>query len=749
MIIRTPQELPKVMSFLNRGYSFVHDIETDSLNVRKGVIIGFGLCNMDTLEACYVILKEWNGSELVDVIPKEAAVPIMERLKTKKLCGWNYSFDSRFTYHYFGVQLWESLAFEPMLALHTLDENRFSYGLKDVAAEFLGANSKDSQLAMLESIKANGGGPKEYFKANSELMSEYGLQDVIMTAKLANIFKKRLKDEDLEKFYYEEPLELYKHVTIPMELKGIPVDIPALEVAYAEINNDLIAIEDSIQAQVAPLLPTFHDWFIAKNYPFKLSGESKQVLAELIPVAGWPRTKKDGYSFSKVDYDKAVKKGKITPGSTLELYTISLLQQVPKELQRAVSLELLKRQGTKHTFNLLSKHHLKKLFFDTLKEKPLSTTDKGSPQVDDDFLALMAAKYPWAAELQTFNKLTKIKGTYYERFLFESENGIFYPQFAQHRTTSGRYSGDAQQMSRKKSADDLPDAKARYYTNKIRDFIISGDGYKLVDADYSSLEVVVFADDAADEALLDIIRKDLDFYSQMAIKAWNLTGYSADKKAPNFLKNDDMRPDLRQKAKAFALGIRYGLGAYKLSKDLNIPEAEAANIVKGYMSSFPQLAARMQELIAQAKTQGYVKSKAGRVRHLGELVELVSKHGDVLFNGLELWKKFNDSPSYYSFMKLCARKANNLVNNALNFPIQSMAASIVSRASIALAKALKAEGLDAYIALSIHDELVVRSSTLCVDKVAQLVQYHMESTTKLLVPLQAEPCIGTVYGEIK
>jgi len=747
MIIRNVDDLPKALSLINRSFELVFDIETTGLNVRRDKHIGFGLCNPLTLEAHYVITKEWKDNKLVELIPTELTKPLLERLKSKKLITHNGSYDTRLTYHYTGAALWSSLHADTMLMAHTIDENRFSYGLKDLAAEFLGADSKDAQREMKESIKANGGSDKEYFKADSELMATYGLADVIMTAKLYNLFNAELKKQNLTEFFYnDEVMPLYKNVTIPMELKGIPVDLPLIERSYEAIKADLTLIEDSIQAQIAPLLPTFHDWFINKEYPFKLSGESKQVLAELYPVDNWPKTKSGAYSFSKIDYHKAYKNCPMQ-FSKLADWTIHLTEQVPKNVQRQVSLELLRRQGTKYTFNLLSKHHLKKLFFDTLGEKALSHTDKGAPQVDDDFLELMATKYPWASELQTFNKLTKIKGTYHERFINESDNGRFYPSFYQHRTTSGRYSGDAQQLPRKKSAEEMPNELVRRYTNEIRDFFISGEGYKLVDADYTSLEVVVFADDAADEALLDIIRKDLDFYSQVAIEVYGLEGYSADKNAPNFLKK--LKSDLRQLAKAFALGIRYGMTAFKLSKELGITQEQAEIIIQRYLARFPKLAARMEQLKNDAITKGFVKTKSGRIRHLGQLKDLIAKYGPCLLNSLELWKQYGDSGSYYNYVKMQGRTARNLVNNALNFPIQGQAASIVSRASIALSKALKAENLEAYIALSVHDELCVLAPDEEVERVSALMQFHMENTTKLSVPLQAEPQIGTTYGAVK
>jgi len=99
-------------------------------------------------------------------------------------------------------------------------------------------------------------------------------------------------------------------------------------------------------------------------------------------------------------------------------------------------------------FNLQSNHHLKKLFFETLNETSVSKTPTGQPQVNDEFMELMAEKHEWAKLLIEYNKLTKIKGTYIERLLDKADNGRFYPSFKQHGTISGRYSSDLQQVPR-------------------------------------------------------------------------------------------------------------------------------------------------------------------------------------------------------------------------------------------------------------------------------------------------------------
>jgi DNA polymerase-1 len=257
----------------------------------------------------------------------------------------------------------------------------------------------------------------------------------------------------------------------------------------------------------------------------------------------------------------------------------------------------------------------------------------------------------------------------------------------------------------------------------------------------------VFADDAQDEALLDVINKGYDLYSQVAINVHGLTEYSADKKAANFLKKH--KPELRQQAKAFALGFRYNLQPYKLSQDLGISEAEATRLQKGYFKSYPRLKERMDEIIESAKKNGYVVSKAGRVRRLTNLVDRYKKYGEVLFNSLDLWKEYHERHNDYNRMKQIAKECRGAVNNSLNFPIQSFAASIVSRASIEIAKELKSRGLQSYICMSTHDELCLLSPDNEVAEASLILRDKMENTTKLSVPLEAEPIVGVRYGDVK
>jgi DNA polymerase-1 len=422
-----------------------------------------------------------------------------------------------------------------------------------------------------------------------------------------------------------------------------------------------------------------------------------------------------------------------------------LVSNVPLEASviKMVQEKLFNKTSQRYMFNLSSKHHLKRLFFTYLGEKSIHKTDKGADQVNDFFLTQMAEKYSWVKKLQTYNKLNKILGTYINRFLEEQEDGIFYPDFQQHGTVTARYSSDLQQLPRKLEGDDV----VAKYTNMLRPCLIAGDGHKLVGADFAQLEITVFADDAGDPTLLNMIRNKEDFYSRVAIDIYNLgSKYSANKKADNFLKK--LNPELRQKMKAVALGIRYGLEGFKLHHDLKITQEEAEMIIFNYFNAYPNLKRRMDELLASVKNKGYVSTKVGRRRRLPEIKQFIDQYGDENLNALELYKNYSDTNNYQMLREL-RKSIHSKLNASLNFPIQSMAASIVNRAAIKITEDFKVQGLSAYIAAQIHDELVCRCPEIEVDKVKQIVQNRMENTTKLNVPLEAVPEVGDNYGEIK
>jgi DNA polymerase-1 len=368
---------------------------------------------------------------------------------------------------------------------------------------------------------------------------------------------------------------------------------------------------------------------------------------------------------------------------------------------------------------------------------PLSKTAKGQPQFNESFVESIASEHKWAESLRVYNKLVKIRSSYYERFLEHTEDGVYYPSFKQHGTSSGRYSSDFQQLPRPKDEDSNEHPLVREYSDSIRELVVAPDGYVFIDDDYESLEPRCFADDAGDAALIKIFTDNLDMYSVVAINAENIKDASADKKSPDFLKKK--YPQRRQNAKAYALGIRYGMKEFKLAKTLNIAPEEAQEIIDNYFKAFPGLKAKMDKYLTEVKTTGKVTSKFGRIRHLPRAKEIYKKFGDGVLEYLNLSRIAKKTYVPITELKDIRKEYNNLLNNALNFPIQSAATSIVNRAAIAMTKQFLEQKLDAWVSLQIHDQLVITCRQDCIDKVKVIVQNSMEQTNLLAMPLIAKP----------
>jgi DNA polymerase I-like protein with 3'-5' exonuclease and polymerase domains len=629
---------------------------------------------------------------------------------------------------------------------HTLAEEG-PFALKENAiiyAKEIGLDSQDAanqeQLDLEENVKANGGKwlktNKEMYKADLEVLYKYAIADTDITLRLFNYFETQLIEQNLyELFYKEEVMPLYKLVTIKMEHRGVHLDMPKLQQHLAEIEAELANSEGLV---VKAIMETeeggyFISDLLNEQFPIKPTGKVVQKFCEKLKLP-LPRLASGKFQLNKKTLDildAGPAKEFLQEGATLG-FSLDFWHELQREL-------LLDSQS--YPINIGSKDQLGKIVFEYLNIEPLTKTPSGKGQFNEDFVEHLAEKYgfAWAKELRVYNKLTKIKSSYYDRFMEKQENGIYYPTFKQHATTSARYGSDLQQLSRP-IEEGSDDSRIVYFTNTLRALVIPKSGYAFIDDDYESLEPRVFADDAGDQALIDIFLNGEDFYSKVGIGAEKLEGVSADKKAPNFLKN--VNPTARQNAKAYALGIRYGMKDVKLSYTLNISKEEAQQIIDNYFDSFPGLKQAMDKYLTEVKRQGTVTSKFGRVRHLPRARQLYVKFGDAILDFKALPRLSYKHKISMDELKSMRKEYNNLLNNALNFPIQSAAASLVNRAAIAMSKEFLAEGLDAWVSLQIHDQLVISSSSACIDRVKEIVQDCMENTNKLAMPLVAKPEIA-------
>lgn len=740
------------LSALESAEFVTYDTETTGLNVRKEKIIGIAFSCAEG-EGYYLPLYYWNGEKLAQhhSLSFKRADKLLSVLLTKKLIMHNASFDCRITSSNFNIDLIPALYCDTILLKHAVDEER-PFGLKPIAKKIqvqLGLDmdkvANEEQVDMLESIKANGGtvtkDKYELYKADMVKIGIYACSDVDLTMRIFNYYSRILKNENLEKFFYQdETMPLLKNVTIPMEMGGIPVDVEALKLSQIEIEQDIKTLEDKIQEAIKPLLPDFEKWYLWLKFPPRRSGSFAQALAKHVDLP-LQKTNSGRYSFTKSSLEQ------LEPSPYREFLLGG--DYLSDEIVEQVQLLMFGQAEEKFMFNLSSKHHLKRLFFEILEETPISKTDKGNPQVDHLFLQSIKDKYSWMSLLLDYNKLNKLKGSYIDRFLDQQEEGIFYPSFYQHRTISGRYGSDIQQLPRPYEVEQLERGQVSQvvydHTNRIRKFFISGEDYVFIDSDYESLEPHAFAHVSKDEGLKDIFRNNADFYSTIAIATEGLKDVSADKNADNFL--GKVNKTLRQNAKAYSLGIPYGMESFKLSKTLDIPQRAADKLINNYLSAYPKLAAWMEKSNDQCKNLGYVKAETGRIRHMSTAKSIWNGNGEEILDSLKLWKKYHDNPKKYAQKKYLRKQMKNYLNNAKNFQIQSLAASITNRACIAIARELKRQDIKGYVCAQIHDQIVVRVPKEHAERWKKTVQYIMENTYKISLSLKAPAQISKDFYE--
>jgi len=746
------------------------DTETSGLNPRKNKIVGWSLSGDEGI-GFYIPTLVWNFEkgelelQTIDGTSTETiSKNLLKALKGKKLVFHNASFDVQFIKNYFGIDLLPDVWVDTGLLVHTVyEEGAFGFGnpfgLKSIAImnqEALGLNVEEAanqeQIELKESIKANGGSVTkesfEIYKADLEILSKYASADTDLTLRICNLYLEKLKEEGLWDFFFEEEvMPIYREVTVPMEAYGVDLDVELLEKIHDEIVEDQKKNKEIVMKSLIDI-PEVKEWIVATaltNFPVSHKGNWAQNLIQRYSIA-LPKSEKTGkFSLTQKNIEafepsnekeEAVKQFLLTGDETL----------LPEVERARISMSMWKEANDGDYINIQSKKHLGEIVFGYMGIEPKvkgANTKSGRDKFDMDMVKELAKEYPWAENLRIYNKLLKIKSTYVDRFRDRQEDGRYYFYFKQNGTVSGRYGSDAQQLPKPlEEGEDAP--VIMKYVNIVRAFLTAGKGRKVIDADYESLEPHCFASVSGDENLREIFRKGWDFYSTVAIKTEKLEGVSADKKADNYLKKLD--PVKRNKAKAYSLGIAYGMEAYALKMTLGVDQKTAEQLIKGYLDGFPQLAEWRERSRQQVKDHGYIENYVGRVRHLPRVQKIYSKFGDRLMDWRfrkELEPQFGKDQVIKAY-----RDYRNGLNNCLNFQLQSLAAAVVNRAALVINRKAKEMGVDACVQAQVHDQLIINVREDQAELFAPVVQEIMESTTQLPgVTLKAPPEIADNWKE--
>ena len=749
------------------------DTETTGLNPRKDKIIGWSVSGDEGIGFYLPTLVFDFDKDILELqkIDGKSTETISRNLfqmmvdQDKDLVFHNASFDVQFIKNFYGVDLSRHIWVDTGLLVHTVyEEGAFGFGnpfgLKSIAImnqEALGLDveksANEEQIELKESIKKNGGSvTKESFqiyKADLDILSKYAAADTDLTLRICNLYLGKLRDEGLEDFFFkDEVMPIYREVTLPMEMLGVDLDMDLLNKIDVEITEDLKKNKEIVMKSILDTSEA-KEWIVANamdKFPVSHKGNWAMRLVERYSLA-LPKSEKTGkYSLTKkniedletVNEKEAVVKEFLLTGDK------TLIDEVESA---RISMAMWKELNDGEYLNIQSKKHLGEIVFGYMGIKPLISghqTKSGRAQFDMDMVEHLAKEgYEWAVNLRIYNKLLKIKSTYVDRFLDRNENGRYYFYFKQNGTVSGRYGSDAQQLP--KPLEEGQEAPILMkYVNIVRAFLIAGKGRKVIDADYESLEPHCFAAVSGDKGLQEIFEKNWDFYSTVAIKTEKLKGVSADKAADNYLKKVD--PLKRNTAKAYSLGIAYGMEAYALGRTLDVSQKEAQVLVDGYLDGFPQLKEWRERSREEVKANGKISNYVGRVRHLPRVKKTFAKFGDRMMD----WRFRKElEPQYGKDQVMKAyRDYRNGLNNCLNFQLQSLAAAVVNRAALAINRKAEEMGIDAKVQAQVHDQLIINIREDQAEEFAPIVQHLMEVTTKLPgVTLKAPPEIAVNWKE--
>ncbi|MFD2761815.1 DNA polymerase I [Lentibacillus juripiscarius] len=377
------------------------------------------------------------------------------------------------------------------------------------------------------------------------------------------------------------------------------------------------------------------------------------------------------------------------------------LKEMDKDLkQRLHDLESEIHELAGETFNLNSPKQLGPILFEKL-ELPVIKKTKTGYSTAADVLEQLQNEHEIIPKLLLYRQLSKLQSTYLAGLLkvVDKDTHKIHTRFNQALTQTGRLS------SIEPNLQNIPIRLEE--GRKIRQaFVPSKPGWMMFAADYSQIELRVLAHIANDEKLTEAFTNELDVHTRTAMDVFHVD-------------KEDVTDGMRRQAKAVNFGIVYGISDFGLSQSLGITRKEAKQFIDRYFESYPDIKAYMDDIVQEAKHQGYVTTLMKRRRYLPEITS----------------RNFNRR----SFAE----------RTAMNTPIQGSAADIIKKAMIDLSEKLKDENMQAQILLQVHDELILEAPKEEIEQLKEIVPAVMENTVDLNVPLKVEYEYGDSWFDAK
>jgi DNA polymerase-1 len=350
-------------------------------------------------------------------------------------------------------------------------------------------------------------------------------------------------------------------------------------------------------------------------------------------------------------------------------------------------------------FNLNSPQQLGEVLFEKMNLPHGKKTSKGW-STSAEVLEGLRWDAPEVIEpLLRYRQLAKLNGTYVEGLLpLVDREGRVHSTFDQTATATGRISS---------SEPNLQNIPVRTEEGKeIRQAFLPRDGWILLDADYSQIELRLMAHFSGDEAMVDAVPKGEDIHTRTAGEIFDVPV-------------EWVTPELRSRAKAVNFGLIYGISGFGLSRNTGVSRKEAGEFIARYFEKYPGVKRFMDESASEGARLGYARTMMGRRRYLPEL----------------------QSPK--APIREFGKRA------AMNTPVQGTAADIIKLAMVRTDRALREAGMRSRLILQVHDELLLECPQEEADRAAEILREAMEGAAELKVPLVAEVHRGANWAEAK
>ena len=369
--------------------------------------------------------------------------------------------------------------------------------------------------------------------------------------------------------------------------------------------------------------------------------------------------------------------------------------------ERIVALQESIYRAAGEEFNISSPKQLSGVLFDKLGLKPTKKNKSGGYSTNAEVLGELKDAHPIVGDILDYRLWTKLKSTYLDGIgqLINPATGRVHTTFNQRVTATGRLSS---------SEPNLQNIPVRTDEGReIRACFEPGAGYDvIVSADYSQIELRVLAAMSNDANMILAFKNGEDIHAHTAAAVFGVP-------------ESEVTPLLRRRAKAINFGIVYGLSDYGLAKDLGISRKEAACYIDGYFAKYSAVKKFLDETVAFAKENGYVRTLFGRRRELP-----------------------NITSANYNVRGMAERMA-------MNTPVQGTAADIIKLAMIAVAAKVTATKLKSRMLLQVHDELVFEAPNAEIETLSAILKDTMENAAQLAVPLLVNVAVGKNWSEAK